>query len=844
MNVRLTIGSLHLRYRPLAGFLAVFALALPVSLRAAEDEVFGDPGPAPASTSAQKTPAPLPLPPLTPAAAAQPETSATQAPPPLAPETRDAVKPANQPKTEEAVKPAEKETKPAEAEKEPAKPSERQEVAKPAGKPEKEEPVSAVQAAAQPKEKELPIVARGPKGEELVPLSAVLNPPMDPKEKAFYDVIIDAMKNPNSGARALLRGKRIGELSTRLAAFHALDRALSIQDAAHTNEFLRAAVEEARAVFLPVFSVGPQWTNTNTFSRRIEKSTAEKIREMSHIKFIKDIPGGTAFDPDHRVVQSVNFFKTGDIQFINPKDPNHFYQFVPGGGTDEFGRPTDIVIDNNLVTGTATTIAEGGGTLDFLRGKKLGYIDPSGKAKELSEVWNYNVASKHTPTDSRVGIPVTIVQQLPWGPQLSITTTNTYRNLPYNKFNNNFSRPWFSSFNAQLFVPLPWTKNFGPYAPQDVSLKLAKLGAEQSLWDLKSVINTTIQISDLSYLNLVGAAKNLEASINNRATVEKLATKTADLLGVQRATQYDKDQVDAEVLRVRQVEEAAWQNYILVSDSMVNLLNMPPEMLLVPVGYVALLDQHPAYKPEEALATALEKRAELKSLNAAVRSAEVILKFQKQQSKPDLSATGSVTFSQTQLPNSGRFRGNTGIGFVHPWAAMANVFTPDAIDQSYSFAYRRSMFNRGEHARVKEAQNSLESTLLTTRLTENNISQQVNNALAALDRANAVLTAAAVRRESAMAAYQASLELRAAERVTDFEIVSKNQDWLDAEFGLIAAQVAYKQAETQLLFAEGTLPSEYPERTAPNEFDKYRLYLLKMSSALRFFGGGKDERAP
>ena len=81
-------------------------------------------------------------------------------------------------------------------------------------------------------------------------------------------------------------------------------------------------------------------------------------------------------------------------------------------------------------------------------------------------------------------------------------------------------------------------------------------------------------------------------------------------------------------------------------------------------------------------------------------------------------------------------------------------------------------------------------------------------------------------------------------RITEFEVIAKNQDLYTAEYSLNTVLTQYKQAETQLLYAQGVLAARYPERTAPNEFDKYRLGLLRASNALQFFGEGKEKKAP
>jgi len=688
--------------------------------------------------------------------------------------------------------------------------------------------------------------ALNPDRDKMLPLSTMLIPPVPEEERPLFLLLQEAVKSAQKGGRSVLKRRKLQEISTRAAAMQSLDRALAIQLQAHDYEFRKNALQEARAVFFPVFSVGPRFDNNNTWERKEELTVEQKIARQK-VKFFTTIPGGEnpiIEQPDPEVLAQ-NFFKTGEVQFVDPKDKKSF--FIVTGGTDAFGQPTQFVVKQDLTktpadAGFETLVAEGGGVKEFLRNKKLGYVDPQLNAKPLPDAWNYNVNSKRKAADPRYGIPVTISQQLPWGPVLNITTTETYRNKAYDGFGHTFDRPWFTNFNVNVFIPLPGTKNFGPYAPQDVGIRLAKIERERALWDLKAVINSTLLTVDLRYLGLVNALKNLEATLANRKTIETLQKNTSEMLERGRVTQYGKDQIDAELLRISTAEEAAWQNYILASNGLLDVLNMDPDTLLVPVGYSRAINEHAAFKVEESVATGLANRAELRSDSARVRSAEVFVRFQKQQSRPDITASANVTWDQTQLPNSGRFRGDTGIGYLNPIKSIGEGFNEDSLSEAYTLTFRRQMFQRAEHARVKIAQDRLEQQLITSRMTENTIVQQINDALGELDSAKASVDAARARLENSRKAFNYTLDMHREGRITEFEIVSKNQDMLDAEFGINAAQVRFKSAETRMLFALGTLPGEYPERTAPNEFDRYRLGLLKASSALHFFSG-KDEKA-
>jgi outer membrane protein TolC len=456
------------------------------------------------------------------------------------------------------------------------------------------------------------------------------------------------------------------------------------------------------------------------------------------------------------------------------------------------------------------------------------------------------VASNKTAEDLVGTFSCSIFQQLPWGPQLQITTTPVYHNIPYDRFGNIYGRPWFSSVTGSIFLPLPGTKNFGPYSPQDASIKVAQQQREQALWDFKAQINAILREADARYLALINAIMNVDSAIKNRKSVEELAAQTAQLFGAGRTTQFGKDQVDSELLRVKQSEEAAWNAYVATSDSLVELLNMDPGTLLVPVAYSKALNERLAYEGANAAAVGLENRAELKSASAAVKISRITLKFQRQQDRPDLSFTSSITMSQTQYANGDHpgFRGTGGIGYATIGESLENVLRRDMQDESYSLTYNRSLFHRGEHARIQEAEAGLDQQKLNLRATENGVKNQVNDAVATLDASKAAVEAAKAHLDNARKAYDMTLELQKAGRITEFEMITKNQDLYTAEYALNAVLTQYKQAETQLLFAQGVLAARYPERTAPNEFDKYRLGLLRASNALQFFGEGKEKKAP
>ncbi|MBI3830150.1 MAG: TolC family protein [Planctomycetes bacterium] len=422
-----------------------------------------------------------------------------------------------------------------------------------------------------------------------------------------------------------------------------------------------------------------------------------------------------------------------------------------------------------------------------------------------------------------------ITQLLPWGAQVNLTTTTIYKTT-FSARGHSYEAPWTTSLNGTLTVPFPFTKDFGPEAPQDVAVRLAKIDAERSMWDLKAEVNSTLLFTDVFYWNLVGALKNLDVTIKNRESVEKLLKFMNDQLAQGQATAYGKDQVEAEVLRVKDLEEQAWNAYLEASDALVELLNIDKTSVLVPYAYSQLVDQHLNEGAGDPLKLALQTRAELKSEKLAVRSTEVTVKFARHQLRPDLTYNQTISLNQT----------NSEIGFRTFYQSLKNVFVPDAETMSFGLNYRYPLFNRAFHAKYHEALSLRDAEQFTLRITENQVTEEVNDALAAVESAQGRLKASTERMEASRKAYELALEQKNRGRLTEFEVISKSQEWLNADTAHVLAQVSLKVAESQLLFSQGLLPDLYPMMTAQNEFDKYRLRVLKASQALQFFNNAPD----
>lgn len=579
-----------------------------------------------------------------------------------------------------------------------------------------------------------------------VPLTAMLSSPLPEEEKPLYTLLLDNVKLQE---REYLKGKKPFNISARLAASLAIERNLDIQLSVHDDALRNAAKMEAKAAFLPVFSVSIFRDYNAVYTRK-----------------------------------RLTLLQKGFIPFRTPIT-------IPFSPT---------IIGINFVPGRVPR-------------QELGFEFASKRSKTNGQSRDFKFNTG-------------ISQLLPWGATVNLSTVTTYKRT-FASRNHSYDAPWVTTLNAEIDVPFPFTKDFGPWAPQDVAIKLAKIDSERAFWDLKSSINATLLIVDLAYWDLVGAAKNLEVTVRNRQNIDLLAKQTDDALKAGRTTAYGKDQVDEEVLRVKDLEEQAWNFYVLASDRLNELLNLGKDNILLPHGYSKQVNERITYNASEALPVALENRPELAAERLGVKATEVQVDFSRHQLLPDLVSTNAVSLIQT----------NNEIGYHTLFKSLNNIFTEDARTLTFGLKYRYPLFNRALHARYQQSLNQRESQKFTLRINENTVTQEVQDAIAALESAEGRVAASKLRVEASQKAYDQAKGLRDLGRITEYEIVSKSQEYLSAETLEVIAMVDLKRSEAQLLFSQGLLPDLYPQMTSQNEFDQFRLNVLKASKATYFLNG-------
>jgi len=596
----------------------------------------------------------------------------------------------------------------------------------------------------------------------------------------------------DQGAGQYAGGKQPRLVSLRAAADAALKKNLGIKVGREDAERIRTAIDEADAVFNPVFNVTLGYRQTMTHERqqfgKVNIKAFNAFRTGSHLN-IPSIPGqmiGCGTPP--LVPEATEPVPDGVMCIVRDDRP----------GANAEPRPV-----------------------------YLGFIQQDGKT--VQKMVKASKKKQHDPEET-FNYDVQVEQQLPWGPAYRVSTFTTDRDVFYNKRGDSFDRDFATTLLFEALVPVPGSKDFGPNSPADVNVRLTEKAAERADWDLRNIINSTLAGVDVVYWEVVRAVENLAMVVENRRLVEQQVERTNRLFELGQTTAYGKAQVDAELARLKTLEEQAKANVIAVSNSLAPLLEQSGEAvdpyLLLPRDYRPLLDNLLIVDTGGVLATAMKNRPDLAAEKVSKQQSEIGVEFSKHQLRPDLSLTASVNSKQD----------GSAVGYQNYWESIRNVTNPDTFTQNYGANYKYPWRNRALKARYEQAQKLDSDQGVVIQDLENNVGRQINDALADLFGARARVNTADKNVEFAQAAFDKLIERRnAGGDVRELELVTKSRELLTARQARVNALIDNKIAESNLLAAQGIIASAYGERTAINDFERERLDGLSKHSLLRYF---------
>ena len=423
-----------------------------------------------------------------------------------------------------------------------------------------------------------------------------------------------------------------------------------------------------------------------------------------------------------------------------------------------------------------------------------------------------------------------ITQELPWGGTLSITDRTAQREVYYRAGYYWEDGMWSTNLSGSLNMPLPFTKDFGPDNKKSAASRSAAAVAERADWDLQVLLNTILLEIDTAYFDTVRRLEALETTAANRDMILRQQERMDRLYALNQTTRLQKAQIDAEAARARVRVEQALSDYVSASQALSLLIGEPSvigaDAIYLPVDYEDDLALAVPVDLETALRTARESRPDFKvdDINRILR--EINEALARNQARLDLRFVASVTAGQN----------GTSYGYADPLKSHTGIAAPDSLNQSYGLGLSYPWANRSAGAGADIARLGTQDQEYATQSLQNRVRREIAERLAAVQAARARVRAGAAEVDN-LATSVASLERRQAltGTVSEDELIQATRRLLSARLALTGARVDAKQAESGLLFAQGTIAGALAEQTVASQFDRNRLSLLADAGHLSFF---------
>ncbi len=166
-------------------------------------------------------------------------------------------------------------------------------------------------------------------------------------------------------------------------------------------------------------------------------------------------------------------------------------------------------------------------------------------------------------------------------------------NDPITRSYGSYKRPWTSRGSLNASHALPYTKNFGDGDDSRLAIDVARINLDIADFAVRGVVNQTLLSIDGLYWSLVGAIQRLNAAAGAVALAEDTSRRTQKKMELGLATESNRAQVAAQLARLRATQQQLFGDYVTASESLREALNEQDEMLILPVGYSAALDNPP-----------------------------------------------------------------------------------------------------------------------------------------------------------------------------------------------------------------------------------------------------------
>ncbi len=217
----------------------------------------------------------------------------------------------------------------------------------------------------------------------------------------------------------------------------------------------------------------------------------------------------------------------------------------------------------------------------------------------------------------------------------------------------------------------------------------------------------------------------------------------------------------------------------------------------------------PSFEPEEQVAKALRLRPELGQNRRSLEIDDLNIRSSTNQLRPNLMLNANYSAQG----RGGNFFERTLLGSGSTSAVVPGGF-PDALDQLFQFRFPTYGFgfslqipirNRRAAANLADARIQKRRDLYSLRSTEQQVREEVLNAVAGVEQSKAGILQATVARDFAQKRLDAEQKKYDLGVTTAFLVLDSQTKLVDAEADLLAQVIAYRRSMLNLLRATGDL---------------------------------------
>ena len=391
-------------------------------------------------------------------------------------------------------------------------------------------------------------------------------------------------------------------------------------------------------------------------------------------------------------------------------------------------------------------------------------------------------------------------QKLPWGLDLNLSLGSLEKeDFWVNREDSwgSYKRYWRSTMSEYLAIPFPWAKNFGPHSYDEYKEKEAELGELVAYWHAKAIINDVLQETELAYWELVGGALKIKAVLEHQDVIGFLLKRTTALYNDRMATEYDIAQVKSELARGALQVKSSVGNYLIKSHRLSELLNQSHQGVYLPTGFASFLSSVESVPGD---IDEINKNPTLIKQAVLVETAKLTQEYRRVMARPDLTINQSLIFSQM----------NSIFGFQTVTDSLSNVLaSPDLIRHNYGLSYKYPLFNRSAQSTHSQAQLHTQKQKALLQFLENRAYREVQDAVISLQSIKARLKIADKVLSLAQTSYSKGADLQESREVTEYELVSKSTDLLNAKLQYDTLRIDNKKAQISLFGSLGILAQQY-----------------------------------